>query len=351
MGLIQKTHFQRQRTMLLQWHITDRCNCRCGHCYQQHENQSIEPDWRNLENVVEQYKDLLSYQRSVAGPFRGQITVTGGEPFIRSDFFDLLELFAANKPNFSFAILTNGSYVNMATAKRLETLQPAFIQVSLEGTENTHNLIRGKDNYEKTVEGIRHLVQAGIRTYISFTAHRSNFREFTHVADLGRKLKVAKVWADRHIPLGQSAGLKEQMLTPDETRKFFTIMANARQQVARSWFTKTTVSMERGLQFLTGGGRPYHCTAGARLLTVMPNGDVYPCRRLPIKVGNLQNASLTDIYKTSQLLNDLRKHTTSTGCQNCIYDRTCGGGLKCLAYAAYGNPWFADPGCWYAGKR
>lgn len=337
--------------MLLQWHITERCNCRCMHCYQQHKKQGVEPAWHDVVTIVEQFKDLLSYRGGDSGSIRGQITVTGGEPFIRADFFDILELFTGNMQYFDFAILTNGSFITSNTARQLAALQPLFVQVSLEGTTSTHDEIRGQGSYQHTVEAIRHLVKAGIRTYISFTAHRGNFREFAQVAELGHDLKVDKIWADRHIPLGQSTDFREKMLTPNETREFFTIMAGVRQQVWRRWFSKTKVSMERGLQFLIGGGRPYHCGAGNTLLTVMPNGDVYPCRRLPLKVGNLLHTSLTELYHTSPLLLDLRRSAVSAGCQDCIYARTCGGGLKCLAYAVYGSPWQADPGCWYAVKR
>lgn len=122
-----------------------------------------------------------------------------------------------------------------------------------------------------------------MRTFISFTAHRSNFREFAHVAKLGQKLKVDKVWARPADSMGQGLVLQEEVLTPQETQELFTIMNRARQQFLRHWFSKTKISLERGLQFLVGGGRPYRCTAGSSLITIMPNGDVYPCRRLLLK--------------------------------------------------------------------
>lgn len=341
---------ERQRKMLLQWHITERCNCQCTHCYQEHDKQNAEPDFKSLTNIVEQFKELLLNFDRDGRATRGQITVTGGEPLIRDDFFELLELFAGNRRYFDFAILTNGTLINGDIARRLKGLQPAFVQVSMEGTQSTHDKIRGAGNYGQTVEAIEHLVQAGVRTFISFTAHRGNFREFPHVAEAGCKLKVDKVWADRHIPMGQGAALKEEMLTPEETREFFMTMDSARQQCSRRWFTKTKISMERGLQFLVGGGRPYRCAAGSSLITVMPNGDVYPCRRMPIKVGNLVETSLLEIYQESPLLLELRNPPGSAGCEECKYAYICGGGLACLAYAANGRHFVADPGCWYAAR-
>jgi len=105
--------------------------------------------------------------------------------------------------------------------------------------------------------------------------------------------------------------------------------------------------MHRALQFLVGNGKPYHCTAGDTLLTVQPNGDLYPCRRMPIRVGNLLETSLLELYDNSTLLRQLRHpEQISDGCQDCFYAKLCRGGLKCLSYAVTGDPLKADPGCW-----
>lgn len=335
------------RGLLLQWHITERCNLRCAHCYQStYSGQELL--FQNLLKIVRQFKDLLDFWRYRVSqhPVRGHITVTGGEPFVRKDFMDLLEIFAANRKHFSFAILTNGSFIDAIMARRLRKLGPAFVQVSIEGTQATHDTIRGNGNFERTVLALKHLVKQRIRTLISFTAHRTNFREFAEVAQLGRKLRVSRVWADRLIPFGIGSVLQDQMLTPDETHEFFEIMLRARNEVKRHLFSRTEISMHRALQFLVGGGRPYHCTAGDSLVTVQPNGDLYPCRRMPICVGNLMNTPLSELYYNSDLFRSLRdQNRINNGCEECSHSRLCRGGLKCLTYAITGDPFKADPGC------
>lgn len=341
------------RGLLLQWHITEHCNLRCAHCYQStYSGQELQ--LQDLLRVLEQFEDLLNLWRCEVGrpPVRGHITVTGGEPFVRRDFLDLLEVFAANRRHFSFAILTNGTFIDKAMARRLRKLGPAFVQVSVEGAQTTHDRIRGPGNFDRTVSALKHLVQERIRTFISFTAHRANFREFTEVAQLGRKLKVSRVWADRLIPSGAGLGLQEQMLTPDETREFFEIMLRARNEAKRHWFSRTEITMHRALQFLVAGGKPYHCTAGDTLVTVQPNGDLYPCRRMPIRVGNLMETPLVELYYESNLFRALRnRNCISDGCQSCFYSKLCRGGLKCLSYAMTGDPLKADPGCWRTSKE
>lgn len=110
--------------------------------------------------------------------------------------------------------------------------------------------------------------------------------------------------------------------------------------------------MHRALQFLVGGGRPYHCTAGDTLVTVQPNGDLYPCRRMPIRVGNLLETPLPELYYESDLFCSLRnRNRISDGCQGCLYSKLCRGGLKCLSYATTADLFTADPGCWHSLKQ
>jgi radical SAM protein with 4Fe4S-binding SPASM domain len=225
-------------------------------------------------------------------------------------------------------------------------MRVGYVQVSIEGARATHDRIRGAGQFQLAVDAIRRLVDAGVRTLISFTAHRGNYREFADVAELGRRLKVSRVWADRLVPCGHGAELP--VLSPEQTREFFGVMRRARDAIRRRWFNRTEVSMHRALQFLEGGSRPYRCTAGDTLLTVMPNGDLYPCRRMPVHVGNIVETPLCELYHGDFLRSLRDSQQVSKGCEACIWRKRCGGGLKCLSYAVTGDPFTTDPGCWLA---
>ncbi len=82
----------------------------------------------------------------------------------------------------------------------------------------------------------------------------------------------------------------------------------------------------------------------------MPNGDPYPCRRMPIRVGNILETPLSELYNC-EMFRDLRnKNRISEPCQDCLYAGACRGGLRCLSYAMSGDPFKTDPGCWIAGQ-
>jgi len=332
-GLRRLVTRQRPTRLALQWQITERCHQRCAHCYQDGPlpQELPFPEWRAL---LQQFKELLE---SIEPGGYGQVAISGGEPFLRPDCMDLLEALAAEKPRLSFTVLTNGAFIGDATARQLRALGPRYVQVSVEGVEETHDRIRGEGSYAAAVEAIERLVHERVPTLISFTAHRQNFREFPQVALLGLRLGVTRVWADRLIPLGRGASFEP--LTPEETREFFELMRAARVRVPQ-------VAMHRALQFLSCGGRPYRCPGGDSLLALQPNGDVYPCRRLPLRAGNALETPLVELYHRSPLLHALREAPSPAECHACRHAETCRGGLRCLAHAVTANAFRADPGCW-----
>ncbi len=326
---------------MLQWHITERCNLHCTHCYQGDEAEPGLPP-ADLLTILDQFDELLAGMRR-GGPVSGQVTVTGGEPFVRDDCMALLREIRSR--GHGLALLTNGSLLDTPLVERLAALEPRYVQLSMDGGPRTHDKIRGPGNHAVTVAAARRLVRAGIRTLISFSAGPSNYTEFEQVARLGCELGVDRVWADRVIPLGSSSD--EGSLGPHQTRALFEAMSRARDRARRRWFGRTEVAMHRALQFLISGSKPYRCSAGRSLLAVSPGGDLLPCRRLPVPVGNLMQTPMLELYRHAAVLRQLRQpRPASRGCEVCPHQAGCRGGLRCLAWATTGSPFTADPGCW-----
>lgn len=340
MKKIKKIHIPRNLT--LQWHITERCNLRCKHCYHTKYDGS-ELSFEELVKVLNQYKDLLKYWRNYK-KVGAHINITGGEPFTREDFFDFLELLSNDRDCFSFAILTNGTLIDSKFADKIKRLDPVFVQISIEGKKETHDRIRGDGNFENVKKSLKELIKRKIPTCISFTAHKGNFSEFPNVVQLAKSLGVKRVWSDRMLPSGSGKSL--EILNSQETCDFFEQMKNIKNK-SRGILSKTEVSMHRSLQFHASGGRPYRCSAGDSLIAIQSNGDLYPCRRMPIKVGNVLEKDISEIYYESKILSNLRDDDIiSKGCEKCFYSKLCNGGLRCLSYSLLKDPFMKDPGCW-----
>jgi len=357
-GVLSKdqTFFAQKRfvpkRLLLQWHVTERCNLRCRHCYQAKETDS-ELSFDEEKNILEQIVKIVS-DWSV----RGHINFTGGEPFIKKSFPGLIRKVYEHRKVLGFAVLTNGSLIDDSLARELKRLHCRFVQVSLDGDPRVHDSDRGAHNFQKTIESIKLLKRRRLKILVSFTVHSGNIDTFEYVAEDCRKLNVDLVWADRLLPYGRGMNMKDNILDPCDLEIFFEKMYQIRRSYNKKWFNRTTIGMHRALQFLILNRHgqknviPYTCHAGRSLMTILASGEVVPCRRMPIVVGNLRSQSFGEIYYSSLLLKRLRnrKHL-SEGCELCEHAQQCNGGLRCMSYAYYGTPFKADPQCFKLYRR
>ncbi|MGL5150567.1 MAG: radical SAM protein [Clostridium sp.] len=333
------------KPLVLQWHITNRCNKRCAHCYQEgYCNNEFSTD--ELINIGKQYIELLKEYNRVNGcNLKGQINITGGEPFIRDDIFQLLDFFKENRDKFSFGILTNGSFLTKEVVERLSEYNPKMIQVSLDGDRKMHDDIRGNGSFNEVVNALTQLKRYNIKAIVSFTANNKNYKVFNKVAKVARENGAYKVWSDRLVPIGNGENDEVKTLTPKEVGEYVNILRRERNSI-KSKFYKTKIGIERGLQFLCGEGDCYNCSAGDGLIIVLENGDVLPCRRLPLVAGNLKDKPLKEIYFNSRIMKEVRNDIgVSKGCEECSYYSLCKGGAKCISYGVYGDYRIGDYGC------
>lgn len=318
-----------------QWHITDTCNLRCKHCYQNNYTEKGLP-LEQLLAIGHQLHDFVKKNNIK----NAHINFTGGEPFLRTDIAELL--IEINKyKTFSFGILSNGYIPSNSTLDRLKPTPLKFIQISLEGKEKTNDRIRGKGSYQQVKQALKTYGKYKIPTMLSFTANTENYKEFHHVVKTARKYKAFKVWTDRYLPLGNSDTLQ---LSTQQFKELGGILVKERKKIRNK---NIEVAANRALQFLFAGGTPYQCSAGKNLLAILANGDLLPCRRLDIKVGNLLTDDLNELYFSSELLKDIRdKNKLDQACLECYYKLACMGGLKCLSYAQTNNYHKKDTNCW-----
>lgn len=326
------------KRFVLQWHLSENCNLKCLHCYQEN-HKPVQLKYEQLLDIYNQYKELLKKLK-----MKGHINITGGEPLCNPHLFKILELIKQDADNISFSLLTNGTLINEEIAKKIKSYNPYYVQVSLEGGKKTNDYIRGAGTYKRIAQGIINLRKQDIFTSISFTATKLNYREFPKVVKYARKYKVNNVWSDRYIPLGDSED-KDLALNFDETREYLNIMNSERNKLMDKKHNITTISMYRALQFQMTNDFAYGCTAGDTLLTVMENGDLVPCRRMPIVVGNLLESNMYDLYKNNKILKELREKKIPDECSDCEHSEMCRGGLKCLTYALYKDLNHKDIGC------
>lgn len=312
----------------LQWHITHRCNLRCSHCYQ--DDYSAFSSRKSLEAVLNQYSRLLE-----EFGFKGYLNITGGEPLAHPDLFWLLE--EAGNRGITTAVLTNGTLIGRREAAELKRLDVDYVQVSLDGLRETHDKIRGEGSFDLAIRGIRELKAQGIYVTVAFTAQRENHKELGRLADFCNNLGADKLWFDRVV------------IPKDEDKNNLSLSSKEYSALCRKASRlnrQGKISCARSLQFIPCKEKSiYSCNAGSRLLAILADGTVMPCRRLPIEVGNVTQSELLTIYRESPELIKLRKSEIPEKCKPCKYAQSCRGGAKCIACAKSGRYDIPDPDC------
>lgn len=319
---------------VLQWHIIHRCNLHCTHCYQ--EDRVGELPFSALESFLNQYIEFCS-----AMNFRGHINLTGGEPLLSVHLFPLLDLFEESR--ITFGILTNGTCITSEIAERLSKYSCLrFVQISIDGTRKTHDNIRGEGNFDRACEGFGQLRRLGIQTMAAFTCHRKNYHELKDVIAIMRQKKIDRFWADRLVPIG---GNTEDILTNEQFGEMLRILT--KEHNSKKLFSHTDVHLNRAMQFLEGGNCYYHCAAGTTLLTLLADGTLLPCRRLPIPIGSCLESDMLTLYRNSTLIAQLCEEKIPDECMPCPLAHLCRGGAKCLTYAVTGKLSARDINCTY----
>lgn len=328
----------------LQLHITGKCNLRCKHCYQEFYNDEI-LSYEQIKKIIKQFIKLkCKYNKKKNINKKGSVCITGGEPFVRKDIFDILKFLNQYKDDIDFFILTNGTLITDEIAKKLKEFNLLYVQVSIDGNEEVHNSIRGCENFRKALDGIDVLKKYNIPVCVSFTANRVNYKTFSEVVDCCVEHNVNLVWSDRMVPMGNGKEIMDNCLSAEENMDYFSILLKNRNRLQKN-NSSTWISMDRSLQFILSKEKPHMCVAADSIITINEKGEILPCRRMPIVCGNILNDNICDVYFNNDTFKDLRKRVIAKGCEKCRFRYLCNGGAKCISYAIYNNYNIAEPFC------
>ena len=242
--------------------------------------------------------------------------------------------------------MTNGSLIDEGILSQLEELSKLRrVQVSLEASASELNdQIRSKGSFHKTLSAIRLLKKRGFQVAVMMTISRLNKDEVKPLIELLKKEESDTFSAERFIPEGVGAKLEDAFLAPDDVKEVFqTIYSVAMQE------DQIRILLYRPLFALLNGNDPTVgalCSAGNNALTIMHDGTIYPCRRLPIPIGNAVTDSFFRVWYTSEVLWNLRNPGNIKGkCSGCDFIPICRG-CRAMAYAITGDYLSEDPQCW-----
>jgi radical SAM protein with 4Fe4S-binding SPASM domain len=317
----------------IQWHLTERCNLRCAHCYQT-GGKTDEMSLPEIKEVIEEFSGMLkSWEEAYDISLSPSLNITGGEPFLRQDIFEVLAEIRGR--GIDIYVLTNGILINRESAERLSRLGVRGVQVSIEGPEEVHELIRGRGSFQASLRGIRNLLDAGLKVTINATLSDINAGRFIDMVELASFLGVQRIGFSRLVPSGRGMGLLNKMIGKEKIRgiyeTIFSLHPDGLEIVTgdpvASQMSVTSDNADSG-EIPTGG-----CAAGVSGLTILPDGTITPCRRLFIPIGNVRKDRLREVWATSGVLESLRDRSKYRGkCGACSRWALCRG-CRAIAYA------------------
>ena len=334
----------------IQWHITNKCNLRCKHCYQEDYTTDNELSYEEFKVVSDKVFATLHKWNKL-----GDFSITGGEPFLHPQIFEILNIVNSSGDVSRLDILTNGTLITQDIIDRLKQFDKLrYIQISIDGScSQIHDNIRGKGSFDKAMDGIRLLIRNGVEVRVMFTLQRINMLDVPNIIDLCINEYISGITIERIIPTGN-----KDRFTSKEIHAIFKYISN-RSDVEYEKGTELKILKYRPLwinidpcRAKIGMNTPIHkdlgglCSAGLDGICILPNADVLACRRLPISIGNLQAGTLEKIWFQSKLLWDIRDKTHLKGkCRSCEYSSRCGG-CRSMAYAYTNDYLEEDPHCW-----
>lgn len=358
---------------MVQYHITGKCNLRCLHCYEDARIKE-EVSTGDVITVIDKCFETLN-----AWGYDVHLILSGGEPLLRDDLWEIMDhvqsYYDRGYPN-TVSIMSNGTLLDRSTAARFSRYT-AFggVQISLDGTKKeTHDKIRGEGNFEKVLRVLTYLTEKKITTSIHFVVHKENYEDAFEITDLARQYNV-NVCVTRLVPCGRGKEMESSMLSPEEVFTLFRKLSHDEDVLSEARANRETSTFisrfrcdwpvtyaghdldinELCYPFTKNGGK---CQIGRGLIVIMQDGTVYPCRRLPIPVGNLLKEEFPDIWNNAFFWKMRRKNRYMKGkCAQCEFncdgrlDFSCSGGASCISYGYYGDPFQPDPGCLYNPEK
>lgn len=318
---------------VIQWHLTERCNLRCTHCYQDgSRREELSAD--EVRSGLDEIEDLFSSWSKTHGlTFAPSFNITGGEPLLRIDLFDILGDLADRR--WDAFVLTNGTLIDPAIARRFAGLGVKGVQISLEGPERLHDALRGRGSYQASLAGIRSLLREGVAVTVNTTLSEANADGFFELAETAAALGVQRLGFSRLVPAGRGEALAGRMLAPDRVRdlyhRIFSLSFTGMTLVTGDPVGARMRARENGPD--EQGDVPVGgCAAGVSGLTFLSDGTIVPCRRFPVPLGNIRIDSIREVWAASPVLDALRDRSRYEGkCGACRNWATCRG---CRAIAA-----------------
>jgi len=362
------------------WNFTNRCNLNCLHCHQDSSPTSSHSELTTFQafKVIDNMSDA-----GVA-----ILTFSGGEPLLRSDIYDAIR--RADDNGMLCTIASNGTLITPKVAEKLAKAGIRRVEIGLDGARaETHDFLRNTlGSFKATIKGIKNCAEMGFdELAVTMTLHSKNINELEETMNLAEDLGATRFYLNRLIPAGRGVEASYLDVTPKEKIKALEMLydkfyksviegwgmqcyARGMTYYARLGYERSEGEVFTVSEALSGYEKMFQekfeldvskivkrlatgfggCSVGLTYAGLTASGDLLPCVPAPIKLGNLLQQGLKEIWIHNDLLNYVRNREALRGsCKTCAYSNLCGG-CRYTAYVTHGDWLGPDASCPFGPK-
>ena len=345
----------------MNWMLTERCNCDCLHCF----NASGAAGGSKEEWKTEDARELLDEAQRCQ---INAITLTGGEPMLHKDFFEILAMIY-ERNMYVEELNTNGHFITRESLDRMKQLGcKPLMKISFDGL-GCHDWLRNRDGAEEiALRAIRLCTENGFRVKVQTNVHRLNQHVMRKTAEQLEKLGAEEM---RIIRTSESprwrAVAGDACLKPEEyydgMLRFMEEYIGEKHTMNLDIWQLMAFYPQYGAYTIKPVNCAEHryrdeqvvCRGNRGMVAVGANGNVYPCMQLSgsyerfgIQLGNVKRDGLQTLLTEGSYLDEV---CTTVGvladknstCGNCEYFKYCCGGCRAIAFALTGDRFGKDP--------
>ncbi|KPJ99249.1 MAG: heme b synthase [Nitrospira bacterium SG8_35_4] len=341
------------------WEITRRCNLNCVHCRSSSEMEiKGHPDF-STEEAYRILDDIADYAKPV-------IVLSGGEPLLRKDVFDIAKYGTAK--GMRMCIATNGTLVTDKICEQMKAAEVKMVSLSLDGsTDAVHDDFRSqKGAFAGTINAARLFKKHGVQFLINSSFTKRNQEEIPKVYKLAKELGATAWYMFMIVPTGRGEDIMHELISKEDYEEIlnwhYQMEKNEHDLLVRPTcaphYYRVVLQKQkeegekferRSLKFSTGGSKG--CIAGQVICLIDVDEEVLPCSYFPKSAGNLREKSFKDIWEHSELFLEMRDFKKYKGrCGSCEYVSVCGG-CRARAYSMTGDYLEEEPFCGYIPYR
>ncbi|MDP2855169.1 MAG: heme b synthase [Smithellaceae bacterium] len=340
---------------MIAWEVTRSCNLNCVHC-RAASHRGPYPGELSTEKCLRLIDDIAKNYQPV-------IILTGGEPLLRPDIFEIAAY--GTSKSLRMVMATNGTLVDEPTARKMIESGIQRVSISIDGKDaESHDSFRGEPGaFEGAMRGIEAMKSVGMEFQINTTITTANLHQIKDIHDLALKMGAAAHHIFLLVPTGRGKDLAQQAITAadyEETLMWFhqesrTCEIQLKATCAPHYFRIMHQNKIKGAAPAKKTGGRFHestrgCLGGITFCFISHVGQVQPCGYLELNCGNVQEQSFGEVWENSEVFRNLRDYGKYGGkCGRCEFIKVCGG-CRARAYEATGDYLSEEPLCLYEQK-